>query len=45
VAPKGKAGADDSKGGGTIGELIKQKLGAKLAMEKEEKDEEDKKDD
>ena len=33
-----KKGAEGDKGGGTIGELIKQKLGEKLGMDK--KDEE-----
>ena len=37
MTPK-KAGGGDDKGGGTIGELIKQKLGAKLAVEKKEEE-------
>ena len=45
VAPKTKSGAEKSGGGGgmagTIGELIKQKLGAQLAEKKEEKESDD----
>ncbi len=40
MTPK-KGGAVDDKGGGTIGELIKQKLGAKLGIEKKGDEEED----
>jgi small subunit ribosomal protein S1 len=43
MAPK-KGGTGDDKGGGTIGELIKQKLGDKLGIEKKDDKDADKED-
>ena len=36
--PKKSGAADDKAGGGTIGDLIKQKLGDKLSLDKDEKE-------